>query len=83
MLENYKIENSNWSQRHIINLSIIFLIIALVGGAYFYKRYRDAQVPAPSLSLSLTSLFGMGRGVTSGLNQENKMFETLIQIDLD
>ena len=48
MLENYKMENSNWSQRHIINLSIIFLIIALVGGAYFYKRYRDAQVPAPS-----------------------------------
>ncbi len=48
MSETYKIENSNWSQRHIINLSIVLLIITLIGSAYFYKRYRDSQVPAPS-----------------------------------
>ena len=38
------------------------------------KSYSRACA-LPSLGLSLTSLFGMGRGVTSSMNQENKKFE--------
>ena len=44
----YIIENSNWAQRRVLHVFIVFLIIFLILGFYFYKKYQDSKIVAPS-----------------------------------
>lgn len=49
----YIIENSNWAQRRMLYVFIIFSIIFLILGFYFYKKYQNSKIVAPSCSDSI------------------------------